>query len=74
MIKANEERKGMECYTTMCGASMIWYLIRVSSSREFKVTDQQNRLGIDFSPMTHNWQMSTKASLIVCCFLLLTAF
>ena len=54
MIKANEEGKGMEeCYTTMCGASMISYPIKVIFSREFKVTDEHNQLGIDFLPMSY---------------------
>lgn len=54
MIKANEEGKGMEeCYTTMCGASMISYPIKVIFSPEFKVTDEQNQLGIDFLPMSY---------------------
>ena len=54
MIKAHEAGKSMGHDTTMCGDPKVWFPMRVTYSREMKMKEELERLGIEcFVPMTY---------------------
>ena len=54
MMTANKDRLSLEHDTTMCGAHMDWFPMRVTYSRELKVKAELDRLDIEnFIPVTY---------------------